>query len=291
MIMLSQKDLNILDDYISNRLCGEDRTGFESELAKNPELAREFAVQSEIAEAVRQTRATELKGMLNRVTVPTAKPVNYLRISAGAVAILLTGGLLWYYLSPGPGVENAVPPAERTIQNAPESGSKQTHQSVSAVPAEPTKEKEESKPARPREVQQEARQETAIPPDPFQATRPDVFVPEDETDGNTKPSTEPSTTGNPMERRETSITAEVVTTNRKLNFHYDLNGDDLVLYGSFDRSLYEIMEFFSGERRTVFLFYKNNYYLLKEEKSRTIKPLVPVNDPALLQKLREYRSK
>jgi hypothetical protein len=50
------------------------------------------------------------------------------------------------------------------------------------------------------------------------------------------------------------------------------------------------MEFFSDEKRTAFLYYKENYYLL-EEKDFTIRPLTPIADPALLKKLKEYRSK
>jgi hypothetical protein len=48
------------------------------------------------------------------------------------------------------------------------------------------------------------------------------------------------------------------------------------------------MEFFSGNKRTVFLYYKDSYYLLNEE-NETIKPLAPINDPSLLKKLKDYR--
>ena len=48
------------------------------------------------------------------------------------------------------------------------------------------------------------------------------------------------------------------------------------------------MEFFSDNKRTVFLFYKDSYYLLNEEDEK-IKPLAPINDPTLIKKLKDYR--
>ena len=48
------------------------------------------------------------------------------------------------------------------------------------------------------------------------------------------------------------------------------------------------MEFFSDNKRTMFLYYKDNYYLLNEE-NETVKPLAPINDAALLKKLKDYR--
>jgi hypothetical protein len=62
-----------------------------------------------------------------------------------------------------------------------------------------------------------------------------------------------------------------------------------MLYGAFEKNLYEILEFFTGENRTIFLYYKNSYYLLKPNGGK-VSPLVPVNDPALLKKLREHRN-
>jgi hypothetical protein len=77
-------------------------------------------------------------------------------------------------------------------------------------------------------------------------------------------------------------------TDKKYNFHYQFKDDKLYLYGSFEKNLYEIMEFFSGNKRTMFLFYKDNYYLLNEE-DQTVKALAPIKDQALLEKLRDYR--
>jgi len=75
----------------------------------------------------------------------------------------------------------------------------------------------------------------------------------------------------------------------KFDFHYQFKEDKLFLYGVFEKNLYEIMEFFSNNKRTMFLYYKENYYLLNEEDEK-VKSLNPIADQALLKKLKDYRS-
>ena len=49
------------------------------------------------------------------------------------------------------------------------------------------------------------------------------------------------------------------------------------------------MEFFADDKRTVFLFYKDHYYLLPEA-DQQIRPLSAITDAELLKKLKEYRN-
>ena len=61
-----------------------------------------------------------------------------------------------------------------------------------------------------------------------------------------------------------------------------------MLYGPFEQNLYEIMEFIGEEKRTVFLYYQDNFYLLKDDTEK-LKPLGVIHDQALIRKLKEYR--
>ena len=91
-------------------------------------------------------------------------------------------------------------------------------------------------------------------------------------------------------RAEISLSKmEVITglADKKHNFHYQFVQGKLMLYGPFDKSLYEILEI-HGEGHAVFLFYKENYYLLDEAQSN-ITLLQPIRDGQLLKKLKEYR--
>ncbi len=62
-----------------------------------------------------------------------------------------------------------------------------------------------------------------------------------------------------------------------------------MLYGPFDKSLYEILEI-HGDSHAVFLWYKDNYYKL-DEQQHNITRLEPITDATLVKKLKEYRGK
>jgi len=84
---------------------------------------------------------------------------------------------------------------------------------------------------------------------------------------------------------------DVVTqpADKKYSFHYQFTQGKLHLFGPFDRNLYEILEI-NGDSHAVFLFYKENYYLLDEAQT-AVMPLTPIRDGKLLQMLREYRKR
>ena len=87
-----------------------------------------------------------------------------------------------------------------------------------------------------------------------------------------------------------SVEVEIDATSRKLDFHYQFRDNKLILFGSFEKDLYTILEFFHENKRTVFLSYNSAYYLLDESKSKPT-PLKSVTDPALLKKLQEFSGK
>ena len=91
----------------------------------------------------------------------------------------------------------------------------------------------------------------------------------------------------PKVSTKSSIAVETEV-DKRYNFHYQFRDNKLFLYGSFEKNFYEIMEFFSNNKRTMFLYYKDNYYLLSDADQK-VKPLSPINDAALLKKLRDYR--
>src|SRR5687768_7409845 len=68
--MASERDLELLDNYIGNRLDAAEKGAFEQKLEGDPELKREYQLQNKIAEGLRKARATELKAMLG--AIPTS---------------------------------------------------------------------------------------------------------------------------------------------------------------------------------------------------------------------------
>jgi hypothetical protein len=172
----------------------------------------------------------------------------------------------------------------------PDNESSQQGEETTTSPDEKTSSPPENAPA----ADDDKESETAAPSNESNDAEPskgpapiDVFDP---TEENKEPSRResPSSVSESTPLHESSIAVELDSNNKRYDFHYQFKDGKLFLYGAFERNLYEIMEFFSDNKRTVFLFYKDNYYLLNEEND-AVKPLTPISDPLLLKKLKDYR--
>jgi len=294
--MASEKDFDILDEYAGNRLNPEDRAAFEKQLESDAELKNELSLQREIIEGVRTARKAELKKMLSDVPlssipsegIPTALKIGLWVAAAG----LVTSSVYFYFnrednsLAQTPvaneikdeSTENAVvtepevttesnrdeqPAQEQPVQPQPKASEKQTDNSPAAKASSPEKVEEQK----------------AVEPSTL-----DVFDPSQDAENAEQATADEN---GPKISTKSSI-AVVTEVDKRYNFHYQFRDNKLFLYGSFEKNFYEIMEFFSNNKRTMFLFYKDNYYLLNDGDEK-VKPLAPINDAALLKKLRDYR--
>src|SRR5688500_18255936 len=96
--MASERELELLDDYISNRLNAQEKNAFEQRLEADPELKGEFQLQNKIAQGIRTARAAELKSMLGAIPTtgltggegPLSLPAK-VGLWVGAAAIIGTG--------------------------------------------------------------------------------------------------------------------------------------------------------------------------------------------------------
>src|SRR5690606_8124997 len=82
----------LLDDYLSNRLKGNERIEFERRLESDASLQSELALQRELIEGIRSARVAELKSMLNQVPVPPASGGSIAcKFVAWALAVVVVG--------------------------------------------------------------------------------------------------------------------------------------------------------------------------------------------------------
>lgn len=283
-----------MDDYVGNRLSAEDRLAFERALEQDNTLKKELDIQQRIVDGLRKARTTELKKMLNNVpmsSIPQEGPSAVAKVATWVVvAGLVSTGLYFYFRG-----EEAVKNQRETItqtESAPDN--------IEAVDPGPSAIGKTEVPAAKNSDEVTSEVETAKPSDsetseegvpssdnnPVSPAARDVFDPSEEGK-SVDPVTviegaSPSTAAGP------SIAVKI-DAGTKFGFHYQFKEDKLFLYGVFEKNLYEIMEFFSNNKRTMFLYYKENYYLLNEENDK-VKPLSPIGDPALLKKLKDYRS-
>lgn len=287
--MAVEKDFELLDDYLSNRLSGDERVEFEKKLEADPELNQELKTQQELIEGIRKARTLELKSMLNTVPVSPiqgGQTSALTKISALAVVtgIVVTG--IYFYFSEGNSKETAKEPTpaqqEETKAITPSEVVPQETESVEVK--EPVEAVE-----KPQKEKQSETNAVVTTPQPQPAL--EVYDP-------TKEEAEKAIQKYENEQLEiiskafvtSSIEVETENTNKKYGFHYVFKDGKLVLYGSFEKHLYEILEFINDadKKRTVVLYYKSNYYLLDIAKS-TPTLLSPIKNGALLKKLHEYR--
>ena len=292
--MASQKDLELLDEYVGNRLKAQDKIDFEKKLESDASLKNEYLFQQRIVSQLRQARVSELKTMFNNVPAAALESggssvVTQVVLWVAVVGVLGTG--IFLYLNNDDKTEvQSVAKQDEIKQDTP--AEIKPEESPAQDQAAPTDEKKIS-PTEDNTVKEG--EETVAPQKPAtenstEAEKPaalDIFDPTTETENSAAGKSE-DRNAQTLTSTKSSIVVAIENTDKRYNFHYQFKDSKLHLYGAFEKNLYEIMEFFSDNKRTVFLFYKDSYYLLNEEDEK-IKPLAPINDPTLIKKLKDYR--
>jgi hypothetical protein len=301
--MADERDFELLDDYLTNRLSEQDRSAFEQKLQADPNLQQEYVLQQRLVKGIQDARVAELKAMFNDIPVSAIGPEKTLasKIAIGtAVSILIALGAYWYFSNENSSVSQQNAPSEETskdevtpdVDRRSETESEEadtetnieTDKNQTSAGTEHSKPSQEKKP-RPIQAPQETKTEGGT-----KSNEPVVDVFDPTTEENTRETASAKEPEPVLNRKGSSLLVETVPEHRRYSFHYQFRDGKLFLYGPLEKNLYEIMEFFSDEKRTVFLYYKDNYYLL-EEKDFSIHPLTPISDVTLLKKLKEYRSK
>lgn len=274
----------LIDDYLTNRLSETDREAFESQVASNPELKANVDFQAGIIEAVKKARATELKSMLNKVPVTDFRvELSPLKIVAGLAGIVLVASSVYVYMQDTPEVPKISAPIEEPFSQA-DSGNEKTPEPEESV-AEKSVGAEVEKSETPKATTESKPASTISTKE---VAKPVIEV-VDPSEDLTESTATRATRGTKPAQVFSTIDVEVDSSNKKYPFHYQFINSRVILFGSFDKSLYEILEI-NGGSHSVFLYYKDNYYSLDESK-QDITPLVVIKDKTLLQKLKEYRKK
>ncbi|MBX2966192.1 MAG: hypothetical protein KF845_08615 [Cyclobacteriaceae bacterium] len=286
--MALEKDFELLDDYLSHRMSEQDRQAFEQKLEADPELNKEMQFQQSMVESIRQARAAELKTMLKNIpvsSIPAGQTTLLTKVISSVVVVGLVSTAVYYYFSDETNTseqealiisEQIEPSATPETETTPEPEDQpETAQEITLADNTKTAEKnvEKTKAVEP------AGQQPAL----------QLFVPDEE------PGNDPVLQ---HEREQLAIISEAFVTSsievvteagsKKHNFHYLFRNGKLILFGSFEENLYEILEFIAKDKRTVFLYYKSSYYLLDTQKD-TPTELVAIRDAKLIQKLRTNR--
>lgn len=276
------ENFELIDEYLRDQLEGQEKEAFEKQLQADPALQGEVALQQQLIEGIKKARISELKTMLSQVPVTGAMQVGA-GLSAGQIAagvitsVVLVTGTLFYFQ---PWNKSVGKPEVKTEQPVIEKTTPKTEPTEVKAPEAKPEVKTAAEPKK-KEVKK-----VSVP---VKKVRPDIQVtdPTDELTSNPSNVEKAKTENDPSAVSTSRIEVETDNSNKLYAFHYQFNQGKLILYGKFDKGLYEIIEV-NGNAHSLFLFYKDNYYLL-DEKENTITPLTPIKDSQLLKKLKEYR--
>lgn len=287
---MTEREFEMMDDYLSNRLSAEENAAFEKQVQADPQLAQELSTQKSLVEGIRTARAAELKSMLNNIPVSPVNGGSSVLTKVGTWAVvagLVVTGVYFYSTR-----EQKEVPAERNIsaEQKPE-----PQPSVATLPETETEPvagpKEEPAPTTAKPTVKKQKSEPVAESAPAQAKPMDVYTPEaDEVDDATRKFELEQLENIKKSFVTSSIEVETDTMSKKYSFHYTFKNSKLILYGAFEKNLYEILEFIGDQKRTVVLYYKSNYYLLDIEKTEPTK-LNPIHDTKLLKMLKAHRAK
>ena len=274
-------NFELIDDYLANRLQEQDSIAFELEMEGDPALKEELAFQKQIVESVKHARAVELKAMLNNVPVGGGSWSGG-KIAAGVISAGIIATSLYFYFNGEDAIINANEEIQQEVIQP--GGDKNKVENAEVVTTEETNKDaaNETGANNSKEIAKDIKTKVSKP-----VQKPDIQV----VDPSEELTEEKGTNVNPGRSEISTSKMEVITesSDKKHTFHYQFVQGKLLLYGPFDKSLYEILEI-HGEGHAVFLFYRENYYMLDERQSK-ITPLGAIQDTELLKKLKEYRGR
>lgn len=289
--MATEKDLELLDQYLSNKMDDASRIEFEQRINSESGLKNEFEFQNQLVEGIRTARVSELKTMLNNTVIPPAQTgPTLIKIATWVVIAGAVSSGIYYWIN-----KDNEPEATETEVVKTDSILEAEPNILEAITPEQQTEVEEQVNDLTKEssTDQETSTKQAPKTSPSPVKQPELkpYDPTQEADSNA--SHEPAIVLDDISEQPvstSSLQVDTDNTSKKFNFHYEFKDNKLLLYGSFEKDLYTILEFFNNNKRTVFLYYNSSYYLLDESVENPT-PLKSLNDPVLIQKLREYKGK
>src|SRR6478609_2118009 len=154
--MITERDLELLDNYVGNRMSVDEKATFENQLNADAELQQEFQLQQKVVESLRQARVAELKTMLNNVPASAltgSSTTAFIKATIGVVAtgIIATG--LYFYFKPEAS-KPQVPVAEEAKSESvePVKSEETQPQPETPIASTPVEEKKVKKSSQPKKI-------------------------------------------------------------------------------------------------------------------------------------------
>jgi hypothetical protein len=280
---MSKKDL--VSAYFDGEMTISEGNDFLNNVSQDAELKNEFQFQSEIIEGLKAARVSELKAMLDAVPVGGggAIALGKLAIIGG---VLILSGLSYFYISNKDTIQPLTEP--KAIEDALDEliSSSNNEEDIAEEFEQLEVQAEQKSVISKTEIIKPNKESIITSP---QINKPETIEPHELIEENNDEFDVPES--GLIQKNTTTLSAidiDVDNSKKKYSFHYQLKAGKLFLYGSFDKGLYEILEFNSPEGKILFLYYKDKYYGLSKNQSEIV-PLDEVTEDSLISKLEAAR--
>ncbi|GEM_PF-874369 len=312
----------LVERYLEGEMSDLEKLNFENQLVNNSVLQEEFQFQKEIIKGIQENRKAELKARLNNIQVPSSSLYQNIGLKVAALITITTMvgfGAYFTFFNNEPEVENTISVTdtdsvqkstqeETEIPEAPtplEEESLEVEEIVVEKPdgKEKSKADEEKKNVAKNKVKEDKeiieKAEITEENQPVAKALPSPNIVRPESvegiaDDNVEHKDDSFEVSNSSlnainEVMENKVEVETISDNKK-DFHYQFYNKKLFLYGDFDKTPYEIIEYTveNNKNKLYFLYYEGKFYELNSDQMK-ISPLKEINDNELIGELERLR--
>ncbi len=275
-----------IDQYLRGKFSAADASEFEAQLASDPALSEEFAMQKNIVEGIRHYRKQQLKQQLANVSVPEAPA--WQSIGAKGLAVAIAASIVvvstWYLNTD---TESAAEPTMITMEGPQYSTPKFTLPELKPV----EEVKVERAPVRTRVAEEVSAPVLVAEESPKATFDAGVVLPEDNSSAS---DTEfvPEEVSEEFKSSTHKITTEVLEVDnfdsQSEDLRYEYFDGKLALYGNFGDSPYQILEINQQGEKRLFLYHEDAYFAIANT-SKPL-PLVKIEDPEMIEELEIFKN-
>ena len=278
-----------IEAYFDDQLSTTEKESLLRDIESDTALKAEFNFQNEVVEGIQAYRKQQLITRLNNVKVASFGSSALTKIiGAIGIAAIVSVGLFWYFN--GAETSQEVSPITEIVDVPLKT---EEPSAIKPTEEDPTKAEAANEDDAPNITKKTTKQNNEPVVKQEQEITPDVNVPEmvepasEKVDELTDDNIAPESIKSEAIALNSSANVEIKL-DKRYNFHYQIVNDDLTLYGDFNESTFEIIELKINSGIELFLYYNKNYFALKDDSDK-IRPLEPVDNKLLIEKLDKRR--
>ena len=299
------KNLNV-EELVSRYLEGEmtelEKINFENQLANNSTIQEEFQFQQDIIKGIEENRKAELKARLDQISIPSSNIYQniWLKVAALITITTMIGFGAYVTVFDQENSENEANPITLNVETnedvspevpeMPEPIIEEESPVEEIVIEKEEKTKKNSKKEKSNEEATASNKEvTEVIPSPTIVKPEAVEVIADEKIDHKDDSFEISNNSlnDIKDVFENKVEVETIS-DKKKKLHYQFYNKKLFLYGDFDKTPYEILEYNAENSKLFYLFFEGEFYELNSNQMKVV-PLEEIENEDLIKELELLR--